>query len=346
MVRRREGIRHEHAGHGERRDLCHGGRACTREHEVRGRKGLAHAVDVGHDAPARGLVLREGELLHHGVVFPLARGVDDAEVLAREELGLQGRDPLVEVTRAEAAAEDEQHRGVLWDAEATTALRAVGADDALPDGVARDDDLGVGPDLAPERVDRDGKRHAYRLHLRGGRLVGKPRHGVLLVDDAGDALRVAPVDEGELDVGAKAHRDVRARRAEVAADGLLGGTHAPQRRDERPGTRAVEARDVDGVEREARLRDERGLQLLGLAEELHLVPARGELLCQRERRVDVARGSAGGDRHPQAICHACPSFCPGSGRRSPSPRDPGSWSSGGRSRSAQGRCASCPACRK
>ena len=59
--------------------------------------------------------------------------------------------------------------------------------------------------------------------VRGAHLVGKARHGVLLVEQVGHAVFAAPLKERHLDVGAKAQADVRrALLSKGASEGPLG----------------------------------------------------------------------------------------------------------------------------
>ena len=137
----------------------------------------------------------------------------------------------------------------------------------------------------------------------GGRhhLVGETGDRVLLVDEVGNVVLLAPAEQRNLDVGAEADGNVGgALLLEATGEVALGGPDTVERRERRPGARAVEARDLDVHERESRLRDERSLELGRTAKERDLVPSVAELLRERERWVDVAGGAAGGDCDPHA----------------------------------------------
>ena len=199
---------------------------------------------------------------------------------------------------AQAPAKDEKHRGVLGDREGSAARLARGGKDAPAHGVAREHDGVLATDAPLEGGARLGQRHADVARMRRERLVGKAGDRVLLVEHVGDVPLAAAVHERQLDVGAKPHGDVWGSLLGKDLPHPRGGLAlAHEGRDERPGPRAVEAGHVDGLELEARLRDERPLELGALAKEAHVVATSGELLGQSERRVDVARGAASGDRN-------------------------------------------------
>ena len=118
---------------------------------------------------------------------------------------------------------------------------------------------------------------------------------------------LAPAQERNLDVGAKAAGDIgRALRAEELAEGPLRGPDAVERRKRGPGARAVEARDLDGHELETRSRHERSLELGGAAIEGHFVAAVAKLLRERKRRIDMASRTARRNRDPELVCHRYP----------------------------------------
>ena len=95
---------------------------------------------------------------------------------------------------------------------------------------------------------------------------------------------------------------------EEAGDLGLRAAHARERRDERPGARAVEPAHHHRHELEARLGDEPALELCRLPVEPHVVPAVAQLLGQGERRVDVSRRPARRDGDLEVFaCHVSPS---------------------------------------
>ena len=296
MVRRGVGVRDEQARHREGGDLGDRGGPGAAHHEVGGRERLPHPRDVGQHLPAALLLGRERER-RHGLVEPLgARGLDHDEPLAREQLPLQARDPLVDVGRPERAAKDEQHRLPLAHAERGAARLAARRDDAPAHGVAGELHPARGTPLALE--DGAGGRHrdAHGGGVGRERLVGQARHRVLLVEHVGHAEAVAAVEQGHLHVGAEAHGNVGGALArEERADLALRAPHAHERARERPGARAVEAAHDDRDQLEAGLGDEAPLELGRLPEEAHVVAALAQLLREGERGVDVAGGSAGSD---------------------------------------------------
>ena len=120
----------------------------------------------------------------------------------------------------------------------------------------------------------------------------------------GDALGMTGADEGKLDVGAEADGDIGNARLPEARQNLRGRAPlAHERRDERPRPRAVEARDDDRDELEARLGHERPLELGRLAVEGDVMPAGAELLGERDGRIDVTCGASRSDGNLESPRH-------------------------------------------
>ena len=91
----------------------------------------------------------------------------------------------------------------------------------------------------------------------------------------------------------------RAPRAHDARAGAGGAAGDGERPDEREAGPAREPRDPEGVELEARLRDEPRLGALRRPGERHLHPATPELLRDRERGQHVAGRPPGRDQAPR-----------------------------------------------
>ena len=222
VVGRRVWVGHEDGRSGKGRYLRDGGGAGAGDHQVGGGKSLAHIGDVGHDLPAGGLLVGEGKRLAHEGLVVGARRVDDDEPGAGEKLVLEGADRLVEMVGPQGAAKDQQHRGALGHAEGSASGRAACLHDAAAHRVAGHH-VGLRCALALEGGEGLRQGAADARGVCGAHLVGKARHGVLLVEQVGHAVLAAPLKERYLDVGAKAQADVRgALLGKGASEGPLG----------------------------------------------------------------------------------------------------------------------------
>ena len=131
------------------------------------------------------------------------------------------------------------------------------------------------------------------LGLLGEVLVGHARHGVLLVDDQGDAHGGSCAAHGDRDVGAKGQDVVWAVRPE---ERLGLGCRLEDLRSagkKRPGLGGVEAGHLEALEVEAGLDGELGLDVVGRASEEDAVPAASQLVGHGDGGVDVAGRAAG-----------------------------------------------------
>ena len=135
--------------------------------------------------------------------------------------------------------------------------------------------------------------------------VGHAHDRVLLVHGDGDAQRFGRAPHRHADVAAEAHHDVGLDLLEPAlgrAGALLDGRDAL---DQRQGLFAVEPGCREPLERDARIRDELGLDARGRAREQDLPAPTPELLGQGECRINVAGGAAAGKNRLHSATSPC-----------------------------------------
>ena len=108
----------------QRRNLSERRGACARNRAVGRTQGFGHAVLVRHHGPARSLFIGQSELCARRLVFLRPRDMHHIQSVNRKQLLFERRDSGIDVARAQAAAENEQHRGILRNAQHFPALFA------------------------------------------------------------------------------------------------------------------------------------------------------------------------------------------------------------------------------
>ena len=147
--------------------------------------------------------------------------------------------------------------------------------------------------------DREGEEHA--TGERQGEPVGQAQVRIRFHDRRGDPAGCRGKHHRARHVAAAAEDDVRATPLEDRStrEGRLAGKH------ERPGEAHAEpswkARDLEGVELVARVRDELRLSPSPRPGERHERAAAAQRLGYRERRQHVAAGSPGCDQAPRRV---------------------------------------------
>ncbi|MCY1426460.1 hypothetical protein D9M71_422810 [compost metagenome] len=277
----RMGQRHQQRRQTGGRQLAHGQRAGTADHQIGPGVGAGHVADERHHlgVDAGLFVARTGQfgVLLAGLVVDLR-----TQRLAHE--GQRRRQQLVERFGAEAAAEHQQAR------------RAPGQ--SLPRGlekqllahrIAGGTALGTGG---------EGVRKSLADLTGEGRqaTVGGTGHGILLVDDQRHPGQPGGDAAGAGNEAAHAQHTHRLQLAQHPA-------RLPQRLDDlqrrlEQGQRslATQAADLDAVQQQAGLRHQLVFDAARRAQPMHGIAARLELAGAGQRREHVAPGAAGHDQ--------------------------------------------------
>ena len=213
----------------------------------------------------------------------------DMQVLPREQLGLERRDALVELARAQASAENEQHKRIVGYPEHPAAFLARRKQHLLAHRVARHVHLRGGRN--GNALPRALVSQTHRTCLLGELLVRKAHDGVLLVDDHGDAHLLGRTGDRNGDVPAEANDRARLDLGEPTLGFLRRVRDEFERLHEREGVLAVEAGCLEGLKRDARFRHKARLYSARRASEAHLHPPFFKHLCERKRRIDMTSGS-------------------------------------------------------
>ena len=194
------------------------------------------------------------------------------------------------MARAQAAAEHNQHQLVVIDAHVVPALFPGCGKDAGTYGIAGQDQAGfIGQGLPCNLV---GQCNAGSLPCKV--LVRQAHHGILLMQNHGDAFLLRSAANRHADIAAEPNHHIGLDPIEPG-NGLLGGLrHQAQGLDQACRMVPVEARSLEGLEGKARLRDQTGLDSARTAREMHFVARLHQKLGNGERRVDMPGGATSG----------------------------------------------------
>ena len=134
--------------------------------------------------------------------------MDHVQPLDGEQLAFKGGQALIDVARAEGAAEYQQDRGVLRDAERDAAARSVALEHARTDGIAGKDHFGGTSGAGAHDVLGGGLPQRYETRGLGRALVRETRYGVLLVQGNRNPQLRGGAHKGKLEVGTKSDGDI------------------------------------------------------------------------------------------------------------------------------------------
>ena len=270
VVGGRMGIRHQdrrRAGGGELPD----GPARARDGDVGGREHVAEVVGVRHQQVVRP-VHAGGE---RGVVA-LARDVQHGGAFVAPGAHCH----LVERRRTRECPEDGDDRRIGGDAEAGACIGTARTE--VGGGNRPADDLDLVPGSPLDVVGEEQLRGERR-----GKPVGEPEVCVGLGQRCRDPAQPGSEHHRAGDVASAAEDDVRTATAQDGATGerCLGGPH--ERAHELQRRLAREAADLEGIELEARLRNQTRLDAVGTAGERHGRSASAQCLPDCESGPDV-----------------------------------------------------------
>ena len=263
--------------------LGQGDRARAGHYQIASGKAVVHVVDILTDIEVVAIfdvnALRFQQIRHPCAL--LAVGVDMIIFLILSGTGYQLRHGFVDTFSAERTAEGEDHGLGIIKAQASLRFIMLGRKDRGTNGVACQDKMSLVREarlrvLVGEHDAVDG----FREHF-----IGNAGIGVLLMDHRLVTKVARGEDNGSADVAACTDTDIRIEflddllRFRAGFKGIVHGLEIMQRVLRRQ--TALEARDDDGFDREARLFDEALFHTVAVADE--------QELCIRLFFFDVAR---------------------------------------------------------